>query len=122
MKNDVGLEDVVLSIFDTVSEKIAKQQKEAEKYESDWKKKNPLYRNFCKVNKGSQPLQVAEDFACHVLGSVLAKKIAGKSKDELKEIFDDMMEHVIKEANEFNAHYSYLMAMGIAANKKGGSK
>lgn len=95
-----------------------------EAYEKAWKKKNPLWRNFCKVNKGEQPIEVAEDFACHVIAQVLAKKIAGKSHDEIKTIYSEMNDKIIKEVLEFNDVYAYMLAMGAAASrgKEGGDQ
>ena len=107
-----------------MEKKISEQNKKVEAYEKAWKKKKPLWRNFCKVNKGEQPIEVAEDFACHVIAQVLAKKIAGKSHDEIKTIYSEMNDKIIKEVLEFNDVYAYMLAMGAAASreKKGGDQ
>lgn len=69
--NAADIVGMVSSVLGTLEKKIAEQQKKVEAYEKAWKKKNPLWRNFCKVNKGEQPIEVAEDFACHVIAQAL---------------------------------------------------
>lgn len=59
-----------------------------------------------------------------MVSSVLAKKIAGKSHDEIKTIYSEMNDKIIKEVLEFNDVYAYMLAMGAAASreKKGGDQ
>lgn len=116
--NAADIVGMVSSVLGTLEKKIAEQQKKVEAYEKAWKKKNPLWRNFCKVNKGEQPIEVAEDFACHVIAQVLAKKIVGKSHDEIKTIYSEMNDKIIKEVLEFNEVYAYMLAMGAAASRE----
>ena len=122
--NAADIVGMVSSVLGTMEKKIAEQQKKVEAYEKAWKKKNPLRRNFCKVNKGEQPIEVAEDFACHVIAQVLTKKIVGKSHDEIKTIYSEMNDKIIKEVLEFNDVYAYMLAMGAAASreKEGGDQ
>lgn len=80
--NAADIVGMVSSVLDTMQKKISEQQKKVEAYEKAWKKKNPLWRNFCKVNKGEQPIEVAEDFACHVIAYMLAMGAAASRDKE----------------------------------------
>ncbi len=104
--------------LDNLEERLSKQQKEAEAYEDEFKKKNKLYKAFCRANsKNTATIGEAEDFAIHILSDVLAKKTVGKGDKEIEEVFDAFHNKLITGIKEYRERYSYLLAMSVVSQK-----
>ena len=69
------------------------------------------------MKKPSVPLDVAEDFAVHILGHVLCKKTAGKTEQEVYDICKDFHERLKKETAEYREHYAFYLATAVVADK-----
>jgi len=117
MKKDISLKMEHLrnmaDMLDDLSEKIDKQSKEAEAYENEFRKKNKMYDAFYGLKLKSPSLDEAEDFAVHILGTVLAKKTAGQTEEEIEKVFRAFNDKLMGAIMEFRKHYSYLLALGI---------
>ena len=107
-------------MLDDLSEKISKQGEEADAYENEFRKSNKMYDAFCGLKLRPSSLDEAEDFAVHILGAVLAKKIAGQRGEEMGKTFRTFSDKLNGAIMEFREHYSYLLALGVAAKEQKG--
>lgn len=114
--------DLQKAVLDTLEEKLDKQAKEAEAYENEFKKKNKIYKAFCDLKVKDASVEEAEDFACRILGCVLAKKTVDATSDEIKEIFEDLHNRIMEAIVGFREHYSLLLAWGALSKKQMKSK
>lgn len=105
------------SMYKTTSEKMEKQAKEAEAYEDEFKKKNKMYKAFCRLNLKPTSLDEAEDFAVHILGCILAKKTAGLSNEGIEKVFNAFHDKILKAILEYREHYSFALAWGVVSKR-----
>lgn len=101
-----------------LAERMEKAEKDAKDYEDAFKAKNPLFKAFCRTKKPCVSLDVAEDFAIHILANVLCKKTVGKAEEkEISEVFDDFRGRLYKEMVAFRDHYALCLASGVLSDK-----
>lgn len=103
---------------ETFEEHLLQSKKETEAYEDAFKKKNKLYRAFCRANgKGTATLEEAEDCAIHILADVLSKKLMCESDEEKKKVFDTFHRKLINSILEYREHFAFLLAWGAASKE-----
>lgn len=105
-------------VLDSFAAKMEQSEKDIKAYEEGFKKKNPLYKAFC--NMKSMPvvsIDVAEDFAVHILADVLNKKIAGKSHEETAKVLHDYQDRLTKEIFAYRNAYAFELAAAVVVDE-----
>ncbi len=101
-----------------LAERMEKAEKDAKEYEDAFKAKNPLYKAFCRTKKPAVSLDVAEDFAIHILANVLCKKTVGKeTEQEISEVINDFRNRLFNEMKAYKDHYALYLASGVLSDK-----